>query len=250
LNPVLSIVIPVKNGSKTIERLLESLTSQTWLEFEVLLQDGNSSDNTIDIANKYRPFFGDRLRIFSEKDHGIYDAMNKGIDRARGEWLYFLGADDYLLNKVVLSQVFNFQKLSGYDFVYGDSNTEDYGTGYDGEFNLAKLRLKNICHQSIFVKKAVFDVLGRFDISYPALADWDFNFKCFVHPKIKCQYLDLGIAHHSGGGFAINHPDAHFISHINSIVDKYIKRYNPSLHKKNRIKRYLSTLKKYFPQSG
>ena len=87
----LSIIIPTFNSANTLRRALDSIIGQTLNDLEVLIMDGVSTDQTLDIAKTYND---NRIRIFSEPDNGVYDAMNKGIDKASGEWLYFLGSDD------------------------------------------------------------------------------------------------------------------------------------------------------------
>ena len=89
--PRLSIINPTFNSAKTLSRCLDSVISQSFTDWEVLMMDGVSNDDTIKIASSYQD---SRIRIYSEPDKGIYDAMNKGIDKAHGEWLYFIDSDD------------------------------------------------------------------------------------------------------------------------------------------------------------
>ena len=114
--PRLSIIIPTFNSAKTLSRCLDSVISQSFTDWEVLMMDGVSNDDTIKIASSCQD---SRIRIYSEPDKGIYDAMNKGIDKSRGEWLYFLGSDDYLFNSHSLEDVFK-NDIEKYDVVYGD----------------------------------------------------------------------------------------------------------------------------------
>ena len=107
--PKVSIIIPTCNSAKTLSRCLDSVISQSFTDWEVLMKDGVSNDDTIIIASSYQD---SRIRIYSEPDKGIYDAMNKGIDKAQGEWLYFLGSDDWLLNNCVLEEIFFTSKYS------------------------------------------------------------------------------------------------------------------------------------------
>ncbi|MDR2410857.1 MAG: glycosyltransferase, partial [Bacteroidales bacterium] len=86
--PVLSIIIPTYNSSKTINRCLDSILCQSYSNYEILVMDGLSSDNTLELVKAYNDR---RIQIYSGKDNGIYDAMNKGIALAKGEWLYFSG---------------------------------------------------------------------------------------------------------------------------------------------------------------
>src|SRR3982750_4096075 len=103
--PLLSIIIPTFNSQITIERCLESLSKQTFRDFEILVIDGGSEDNTIGLVKEKQPVLP-AVTLVSEKDEGTYDAMNKGIGLSTGTWLYFLGSDDWLYNEQVLQNVF------------------------------------------------------------------------------------------------------------------------------------------------
>ncbi|GAX44185.1 family 2 glycosyl transferase [Tolypothrix sp. NIES-4075] len=202
----LSVIIPTYNSEKTIERCLNSLIVQTYQNFDICIIDGASSDGTIAKVSSFRSYFKD-IRIVSEQDKGVYDAMNKGIDIARGDWLYFLGSDDEVFDKDVFADIFNtpIQKKSG--FIYGnvvyigdDASWIKSGQVYDGLFDIRKLLTKNICHQAIFYRKDLFKRFGKYKLQYPVLADWEMNLRLFS--KTKCIYLDKNIAKYYGGGLS------------------------------------------------
>src|SRR5215216_6167566 len=117
--PLLSIIIPTYNSEKTLSCCLQSVLNQTFKDFEILIIDGLSSDNTINVIKGYN---NSKIRVYSEKDKGIYDAMNKGIEKSAGEWLYFLGSDDQFFNEYVLEAIFQGNKdiLKHSDYVYGN----------------------------------------------------------------------------------------------------------------------------------
>lgn len=198
-----SIIIPTFNSSATIKSCLESIFNQSFLYFEVCIIDGFSSDNTIEIVKEYSLKYPN-IRFVSEKDNGIYDAMNKGIQLAEGEWIYFLGSDDLLHDKFVLQKVYSFDK-SEYQVVYGTAKiigetawAKD-GHLYDGEFDLHKLLKKNICQQAMFYHKSCFtDTTSLFNIDYEICADWDFNLRCWS--KKEFLYIDEIIVDFYGGG--------------------------------------------------
>ncbi len=91
------------------------------------------------------------IRFVSEKDKGIYDAMNKGVNLAKGEWLYFLGSDDRLFDNNVLNTIYQSVKDQNVDLVYGNIYKEETGKLYDGSFDLDKLLKRNISHQAMFL---------------------------------------------------------------------------------------------------
>ena len=201
----LSVVIPTYNSERTIERCLSSLISQTYCDFEICIIDGASSDGTVTKANNFRSYFN-HIRIVSEKDKGTYDAMNKGIDIAQGDWIYFLGSDDEIHDENVFSDIFKITPAKNCEIIYGnvringDTPWAKDGQIYDGEFNIKQLLTKNICHQAIFYKKKLFNKLGKYNLRYPVCADWELNFRFF--PRAKSKYLDRTIANFYGGGIS------------------------------------------------
>jgi glycosyltransferase involved in cell wall biosynthesis len=205
--PLLSVIIPTYNAAATIVRALDSIITQRFTDLEIIVADGNSGDNTMDIVKEYAQR-DKRIRYLSEKDNGVYDAMNKGVQLAKGEWLYFLGSDDALYENV-LDQVFIAANLDC-DVLYGNVNNRVLNSIYDGAFTKEKIGLKNICHQSIFIKRHVFDVIGLYDTRYRIFADWDHNFKWFFSNTIKHKYIDVVIADYSHGGLSSRNIDTSF----------------------------------------
>ncbi|MBT5420060.1 MAG: glycosyltransferase [Candidatus Cloacimonetes bacterium] len=191
-NSKISIIIPTFNASETLSEALNSIINQSFRDFEVLIMDGRSTDNTIEISKSYNDA---RIRIFSEKDNGIYDAMNKGIRLSKSEWLYFLGSDDRLANTDTLKDV-NKYLSKDYELVYGNVYWGDTNKIYDGSFDLEKLvKQKNICHQAMFYNKNLFDIIGEYNTKYEILADYDFNIRCFLNNR-KILYIDIVIAYY------------------------------------------------------
>jgi glycosyltransferase involved in cell wall biosynthesis len=192
--PFFSIIIPTYNAASNIATALKSILHQTFTDFEILLMDGCSTDNTVEIANSCKDA---RIKICSEKDKGIYDAMNKGIEKAKGEWLYFLGSDDEVYNNAVLEKAS--YKINSYtnapDLIYGNVWFKYAQQSYGGVFNTEKLLFENnICQQAIWYKKSLFNKVGTFNIKYKQLGDWDFNIRCFKNPLIHIEYIDEVIA--------------------------------------------------------
>jgi glycosyltransferase involved in cell wall biosynthesis len=201
--PFFSIIIPTFNSGKTLCACLESVLSQSFQNFEILVMDGLSTDETLSIVKKYEAV-NPNIRWFSERDNGIYDAMNKGIQLAKGEWIYFLGSDDLIHNEEVLQQVYSLDKRE-YQVVYGNAKIigktawAKEGHLYDGEFDLQKLLKKNICQQAMFYHKSCFtDATSLFNIDYEICADWDFNFRCWARKEF--LFVNMTIVDFYGGG--------------------------------------------------
>ena len=116
-----SIITPSLNSEKTIEQTINSVLNQRYTDFEYIIIDGNSSDHTVDIIKEYISLFGGRMRYISEKDDGIYDAMNKGIKLARGNVIGIINSDDWY-EKDALEKVVNFFSNNDTDVIDGKMN--------------------------------------------------------------------------------------------------------------------------------
>lgn len=221
-DPKISIITPTLNAENNIEACILSVANQSYQNKEHLIIDGLSTDNTLAIVEKYAQQYP-HIRFISEKDSGIYDAMNKGIDLASGEWVYFLGSDDLFHTDSVLEEIFGIEGISLYDLVYGNVVWGDTGTLYDGKFSLLKLMDKNICHQAIFYNSSVFRLLGKFDTKYKIWSDWLFNIKCFACEEIRTKYVDTAVAKFTFGGQSSQRiVDDTFLTDKLTIFKKYI----------------------------
>ena len=218
--PLISIIIPTYNSADTIKRCLDSLVNQSFRNFEIIVMDGVSSDSTIYIIGEYQRLFSN-IDLVSEKDSGIYDAMNKGIEMAKGEWIYFIGSDDFMFDHNVLKDLTSNVNLDEYEFVYGDVILTEYGKIYDGSFDNSKILDRNICHQALFVRKSVFAQIGRFDTKYRFQADYDFNLRVMFNDRIKKKYVKLTIAYYSLSGLSSLNTDELFVKDKDFLVFKY-----------------------------
>ena len=234
--PLFSIIIPTFNSAATLQSCLQSVMEQEWRDFEIILVDGLSTDDTLAIA---RSFNDARLRIFSEKDRGIYDAMNKGIVKAKGGWLIFLGSDDRLYSVQTLREVS--LQLGDEDVVYGNVYSTRFGGLYDGEFNQSKILEKNICHQAIFFRRSLFSRTGNFDLRFESHADWDHNIKWFLDRSVKRKYIPDVISHYADGGFSSTSSDQSFVQ-VKSWKYHYLIRKRLGFRHKLKIARRELTL--------
>lgn len=203
-SPLFSVIIPTYNAEKTLAATLNSLLEQRFTDFEVVVADGQSKDNTLHILQEYAGN-DKRVRFVSEKDKGIYDAMNKGVQLAKGEWLYFMGSDDTLLSNNVLLDVSLFIIKSRSVFIYGNVLMGNKKHWYDGPFTWEKLLKKNISHQAIFYNRKVFDLVGNYVIEYKTHADWAFNISCFRNKSIEPEYMNVLVARFGVGGVSSQH---------------------------------------------
>ncbi len=204
---VFSIITPTFNCSAKIEKTIQSVLNQNQSLFEYIIVDGLSSDGTVEIIGKY----GDKIKLISEKDNGIYDAMNKGIDLASGKYLYFLGGGDQLKANI-LEKIHSAMPQGESNFIYGNVYRYDKNIVYDGIFNKSKLNKRNICHQAIFYERNIFNIIGMFDAKYKIKADYVFNLKCFGCREINKKYINEVIADYEGFGSSYNQKDDNFIN--------------------------------------
>jgi glycosyltransferase involved in cell wall biosynthesis len=202
----LAIITPTYNAGKYIAECIESVQSQTSKNFDHFIMDGNSTDNTISLVNNYLNQ-GSHLKLFTEKDSGVFDAMNKGIQSSSSEWLYFLGADDRLYDEKVLENITEYLARCRADIVYGDVYFEQMKRIYDGPFDIEKILKRNICHQAVFYRRSVFEKVGYYNKNYRSNADYDLNLRCWLGGKIRHQYIQQTVAFYADGGLSSAQPD-------------------------------------------
>ncbi len=196
--PLFSLIVPTLNVETTLCASLDSVSQQTCTDFELILVDGGSTDGTLDVAKDFASRLGERLVIHCGLDRGPYDAMNHGVSLSRGEWLFFLGADDILYDADTLARVASFiREHEPSDLVYGDVIMRSSALRYAGAFDLDRLLFEqNICHQAIFYRRELFAGIGPYNLRYRLWADWDFNIRCFSNPALVTRYMDIVVAHY------------------------------------------------------
>jgi glycosyltransferase involved in cell wall biosynthesis len=200
--PLFSIVVPTLNVEASLRSCLESIAAQTFAGLEVVLVDGGSTDQTLAIADGLAATLGPRLIVHRGRDRGVYDAMNQGVSLAGGSWLLFLGADDVLHDQDTLARVAAFlATTTNCHLVYGDVMMRGGATRYGGEFDLDRLLFeKNLCHQSVFYRRELFEALGPYNLRYRIWADWDFNIRCFSNPALVIRHMDVVVADYNDLG--------------------------------------------------
>lgn len=200
---IVSIITVCYNSESTIERTIESVLNQTYKNVEYIIIDGNSTDGTMSIVNKYRDIFGERLIVVSEKDNGIYDAMNKGISMASGTIIGIINSDDfYELNAIEdIVGAYLTDNSNPFSVYYG-------GTGIvsDGQIKRVaysdheKLEEEMISHPASFVTRCVYDEFGLFDLKYSCVADYDFMLRLKRSGRVSFIPIKKHVANFSLGG--------------------------------------------------
>jgi glycosyltransferase involved in cell wall biosynthesis len=203
---IFSIITPTYNCAAKIKKTIESVLSQNKSLFEYIIVDGLSDDGTSEEIEKY----SDEIKLIVGKDKGVYDAMNKGIDIASGNYLYFLGAGDQL-KEGILEKIKPIMPQDGLSFVYGNVYRLDHNRIYDGQFKKHKLSKRNICHQAIFYERNIFDLVGKYDLKFRTKADYALNLRCFGCREIDKIYVNEVIAEYEGFGLSSDKEDEDFM---------------------------------------
>lgn len=205
--PLVSVITVVRDGAATIACTLESVRSQCDVDVEHVIVDGDSLDGTVEIIKAYRR---DRLRWISEPDQGIYDAMNKGISLARGEWLLFLGADDILADASVLADIFQDREVSSYDLVCGCSSYHG-GRKSAPRLDWHTRVFNTLHHQAAFYRRRLFDNF-RYRIDIPVVADYELNFLIYSQHR-PALFLDRHIS--ISGDQGVSHTSSQSEAQVN-----------------------------------
>jgi glycosyltransferase involved in cell wall biosynthesis len=182
-NKLITIIVVTYNEKYKLPVLFNSIALQKTDEIELVLIDGNSTDGTKEIINDYSNIIDYHL---SEKDNGIYDAMNKGIINSNGKWLFFIGADDILVESAI-ENALSIIKNTNKDIIIGNYYENANGTLKLIEqkpFNFKYQLLKGcINHQSVFIKKSIFETFGLYDLNFKLASDYE------LYLRIPFKYL-------------------------------------------------------------
>lgn len=189
-NIYFSIATPCWNSVSTIERTIKSVLAQEYKNYEYVIVDGGSTDGTLEIIRKYEPLFEGRMHWKSERDKGLYDAFNKGVERSSGKYCWNVNADDFL-ERDALSKVHSFierNKLDGMTVITGAMNFVSTGGILIKKISCRQEALENafkkdsigINHPATIVPKAVYDKYGVFDPNYKIIGDADWVHRLYV----------------------------------------------------------------------
>jgi len=197
----LSIITVTFNAGQVLEKTLASIFEQSFKDYELVIIDGKSTDDTLDIINRH----SDRITFFaSEPDDGIYDAMNKGLSAARGEYVQFLIARDYYCDNQVLADMFS-DMSDELTVIYGDIHilATDGKTSYQkaGEFEVDELLKRGtgvVCHQAVFARRTK---APRYDCRYRYKAELNWYFDIAESGNFKYRHVSRPVVYYSLGGY-------------------------------------------------
>lgn len=202
-----SIITATYNSAATIAGCIDSVLQQTHPCIEYIIMDGGSEDDTLTLIEQSTKEYP-QVIFKSEPDHGIYDALNKGIARATGDVIGFVHSDDFLAHPEVIAQIVKTFEQEAADGVYGNlhyvafDNTDKIVRNWISQPYHKKLLKKGWmpAHPTLFLKKDIYDTYGLFNMSYQIAADYDFILRIFQQTDLKFAFLDETIIKMRVGG--------------------------------------------------
>lgn len=213
----ISIITATWNSGATVRDTMESVLSQSYPDWEHIIVDGGSSDDTIQIVKELESRYDGRLKWISEKDKGIYDAMNKGIALASGDVIGILNSDDFYTSQGVLSKVAIALYDDNVDAVYGDIHfvNDDnlnkcvryYSSRYFHRW-MMKMGYQP-AHPSFYCRKNIYDKFGCFDLDFRVAADFEHMFRLICVNNIRLNYLPLDFVTMRLGGASTSGISSH-----------------------------------------
>lgn len=204
--PLISIITVTYNAEKYLEKTIQSIIQQTYLNIEYLVIDGKSADGTLAVIEKYKHHISQWI---SEKDSGIYDAMNKGLALAKGEYVWFMNAGDEIYEATTLEKIFANEAVA--DVLYGETEFRDLNNTFLGLRSEAtplklpeKLHWRDlqmglmVCHQAIIVRRSI---APNYDLNHPYSADIDWVIRTLKQSKRTIHTQQI-VAIYLQGGFS------------------------------------------------
>jgi len=199
-----SIITPCLNSVGTIRDTIESVLNQTYAPAEYIIVDGGSTDGTLKIIKKYEPLFHGRLRYVSEKDNGIYDAMNKGIKMSRGKLIGIINSDDYYEKEAVEQAVLHMSE-EDCQVIYGYLRIiEKTGTVRYARVTHESLPKKMIGHSTCFVTRETYKQYGLFLEGLKVTADYELMLRLYRSNKVVFHLIPSVLANFRTGGASYN----------------------------------------------
>ena len=206
----ITLITSTYNSAKTLVSTFESILRQNYEDYEYIIVDGSSKDGTVDIIREWEPRFNGRMRWISERDKGLYDALNKGIKMATGEVIGILNSDDFFTSDDILSTVA--KEIEDYDAIYGDvhfvkpDDLKKCVRYYSSAgFKPWKMRFGYMpAHPSFYARREVFEKYGFYSLDYKIAADYDMMVRLFCKHKIKGKYIKKDFVTMRTGGMSTN----------------------------------------------
>lgn len=197
----LSIITINRNNAPGLEKTMQSVLSQTRRDFEYVVVDGASTDDSITVIRRLAPAFGDRLKWISEPDKGIYNAMNKGIGMATGEYIQVLNSGDSLVSPDVVEKMYVALEKENFPSILYGNMLKDFpdghvhrDKGFAGEdITLLGMYIGTLNHSPAYIRRSLFDKYGPYDESLKIDSDWKWYLQAIVFGEEKPVYADIDV---------------------------------------------------------
>lgn len=253
----ISVITVCFNAGPSLEKTITSVISQDYHDVEYIIIDGGSTDGTLEIIRKNEKKIA---FCISEPDGGIYNAMNKGIKKATGEWLIFMNGGDCFINEHVITKISPVLQDSELQVVYGNI-IKCYKNHKERVY---PLRMKNpdivdfvlcgIDHQAAFIRKKLFDKYGLYDEQYKLAADSIFFMRTLGVYREKCRYTNLDVAYFMSGGSSFTHAST-YQSEKNAAFEKELSPFTEYIfelaeYRKSTTIRYMLRFRLYLKNAG
>lgn len=199
----LSIITINLNNASGLQKTIGSVVSQTFTDFEYIVIDGGSTDGSVDVIREY----SDKITFWvSERDKGIYNAMNKGIEKANGEYCLFLNSGDWLVDDNVvydfIDAAFKEAFVAGNMIFFNNGNLILMESVQKKDLGLNLFYNKSLPHPATFIKRELFTTFGLFNEDYKIVSDWEFFLKQLILNKSSYNHFDRNIAYFDGSGIS------------------------------------------------
>lgn len=194
MSPFFSIIIVSLNAENFIGATIESIKEQLFADYEVIVKDGGSKDNTLSFV----PVNDSRFCIYQIPDKGIYEAMNQAIEKSTGKYLVFMNCGDYFADKTVLDKVYKLIKDKEYIFIYGDYLRSKILHKQPDVLSPFYMYRTPLCHQTIFFSGAKLKNGEKYNTNYTILADYDLELRLIKQGKI--GHIPVVVCEYQGGG--------------------------------------------------
>ena len=202
MKPFLSIITINYNNSIGLERTIQSVISQTFKYFEFLVIDGASNDGSLEIIQKNKTAIHHSI---SEPDTGIYNAMNKGIKKANGDFVIFMNSGDTFCNENVLKNCSS-EINTDFDLFYGDAyfitKNETVKVEYPDKLSFHFFTINSLCHQACFIKRSLFYDIFFYNENFKIISDWEFMIYIICNRNIKYKHLNQFITNYNYEGIS------------------------------------------------
>lgn len=201
---MISVITVNRNNAHGLQLTMQSVLSQTYVDIEYIVVDGASTDNSVEVIEGFASDM--RLRWISEKDNGIYHAMNKGIRMANGKYLIFMNSGDEFYSNDVLKDVLVDINSIPADIYYGDVNlcysNRCVVKTYPDKISKSFLYQNSLCHQTMFLKKDLFEKVGLYNENLRIIADWEWTIKAILKEKQTYKHLSTIVANYKMDGIS------------------------------------------------